>query len=229
MIQVDDWIFENNGKIGLTTTARNEFWPALVEKALLKLYDCRNFLIKSNPSCEIFHLSGWIPEVIRFNEISDKMQLFGKISQNFEDGNVLLCLGMNDNVFFPVIGFRVKESQHMIMVILASSNLKVKDTKAYNQLMTPGSTSAIGDETGVKWLDWNSVILTTFDTLYLSWNPSIYSHRFIFDSLWYRGKKDSLFWNEEYSLEHNPQFLIHLPPHQTNLEVASCNSRSEST
>lgn len=147
------------------------------------------------------------------------MQLFGKISQNFEDGNVLLCLGMNDNAFFPVIGFRVKDNQHMIMVILASPNLMVKDTKAYNQLLTNGSTSAIGDETGVRWLDWNSVILTMFDTLFLSWNPSIYSHRFIFDSLWYKGKKESLFWNELYSLEYSPQFLIHLPPHQTNLEV----------
>jgi calpain-7 len=203
----------------MTTTARNEFWPAIIEKAILKLYNCRNLQIQSNPSCEIFHLSGWIPEAIKFSEISDKMQLFTKIRQNFEDGNVLLCLGLNENAFFPVIGFREKDNQHMLKVILASPTLMVKDQKTYSELVTPASTSAIGEDTGVKWLDWISMIITKFDTLYLSWNPSIYSHRFIFDSVWYKGPKDSLFWNEEYSLEYNPQFLIHLPPHQSNLEV----------
>ena len=69
MIKIDDTLFESNGKIGLTTTARNELWPALIEKAILKLYNCRNFQLKSNPSCEIFHLSGWIPEIIKFSEI----------------------------------------------------------------------------------------------------------------------------------------------------------------
>lgn len=222
MLQVDDRVLEYNGKMALTTTARNEFWPALIEKAILKLYNCRDFFLKSNPSCEIYHLSGWIPEVIRFNEINDKAQLFSKISQNFEDGNVLICLGMNDNAFFPVIDFRVKDNhQPMLKVILASSNLKMKDAKAYSELITLMSTSAIGDETGSKWLDWNSHVLTKFDSLYLSWNPSIYAHRFIFDSLWYKGEKNTLLWNEKYSLEYNPQFLIHIPPHGTNLEVSS--------
>lgn len=224
MIQIDDTIIEHNGKVGLTTTARNELWPAIIEKAILKLYNCRDFNFVSNPSCEIYHLSGWIPEVIRFSEINDKMQLFLKISQNFEDGNVLICLGMNDSAFFPVIDFRVKDNQPMLKVILASSNLKLKDTKAYSELMTLMSTSAIGDESGSKWLDWNSHVLTKFDSLYLSWNPSIYGHRFIFDTLWYKGEKDSLLWNEEFSLEYNPQFLIHIPPHDANLEVNKIQS-----
>lgn len=220
MIQIDDLLVEANGKVALTTTAKNELWPAIIEKAILKLYNCRDFNFTSNPSCEIYHLSGWIPEVIRFAEINDKMQLFLKISQNFEDGNVLICLGMNDTAFFPVIDFRVKDNQPMLKVILASSNLKLKDSKAYSELMTLMSTSAIGDESGSKWLDWNSHVLTRFDSLYLSWNPSIYGHRFIFDTLWYKGEKDSLLWNEEYSLEYNPQFLIHIPPHDANLEVS---------
>lgn len=219
MIAIDDYLLESNGKMALTTTARNEFWPALVEKAILKLYNCRNLCFKSNPSCEIFHLSGWIPEVIKFSEISDKMQLFSKISQNFEGGNVLLCLGMNEDAFFPVIDFKVKDNKSLVKVIVASSSLIVKDTAAYSQLVTLMSTSAFADETGVKWLDWMSLVVTKFDALYLSWNPSIYSHRFTFDSVWYKGLKGSLFWNEDYSLEFNPQFLIHIPPHQQNLEV----------
>ena len=79
----------------------------------------------------------------------------------------------------------------------------VSDTAAYTQLMTVMSASAFAEETGVKWLDWMSIVVKNFDALYLSWNPSIYNHRFTFDSVWYKGKKGSLFWNEEYSLEYN--------------------------
>lgn len=218
-ITIDDRVFESNGKLGLTTTARNEFWPAIIEKAILKLYNCRDFKLDSNPSCEIFHLSGWIPEVIKFSEIPNKSQLFNKINSNFEDGNVLLCLGVAENLFFPVIDFRVRDSSHCIKVILPTTPLKVKDGRPYSELLNPTSTSAFGDETGVKWLDWNGVVLNNFDTLYLSWNPSIYNFRFTFNSVWYRGNKETLFWDQNFSVEHNPQFLIHIPPHADNLEI----------
>jgi Calpain family cysteine protease len=218
-IAVDDKVFESNGKMGLTTTARNEFWPAIIEKAILKLYNCRDFKLESNPSCEIFHLSGWIPEIIKFSEIPNKAQLFNKINSNFEDGNVLLCLGVAENLFFPVIDFRVRETSNHIKVILPTSPFKAKDVRHYSEPINPTSTSAFGDETGVKWLDWNDVVLQTFDTLYLSWNPSIYNYRFTFNSVWYKGKKDTLYWNQEYSVEYNPQFLIHIPPHADNLEI----------
>ena len=221
LINIDDSMFESNltNKIGLTTTARNEFWPALLEKAILKLYNGRDLTLNTNPSFEIFHMSGWIPEIIKFNEISDKMQLFSKINQNFEDGNVLICLGMNENAFFPVIDFSGKDNQQTIKVILASPNLLVKDSKAYSQLISPTSASNFGDETGVKWLDWIRVVVEKFDTLYLSWNPSIYAFRFNFNSVWYKGEKESLLWDENYCLENNPQFLIHIPPHPGLLEV----------
>jgi len=222
MLDIDDSLFglDSLNKIGLTTTARNELWPALLEKAILKLYNSTNLQLDTNPSFEIFHLSGWIPEIIKFNEISDKSQLFSKINQNFEDGNVLLCLGMNDNAFFPIIDFSIKDNNPMIKVILASPNLMVKYTAAYSQLISMTSASHLDNDTGVKWINWTSIVLEKFDTLYLSWNPSIYSFRFTFNSVWYKGERDSLLWDEEYSLEYNPQFLIHIPPHQGNLEVA---------
>lgn len=203
----------------MTTTARNEFWPAIIEKAILKLYNCRDFKLNTNPSCEIFHLSGWIPEIIKFSEIPNKSQLFNKINSNFEDGNVLLCLGISENLFFPVIDFRVRETNNDIKVILPTSPFKVKDGRFHSEVLNPTSTSAFGDETGVKWLDWNTFVLGNFDTLYLSWNPSIYNFRFTFNSVWYKGRKDTLFWNQEYSVEYNPQFLIHIPPHAENLEI----------
>ena len=218
-VSVDDTLLELNGRIALTTTARNEVWPAILEKAILKLYDCKDLLIKTNPSIEIYHLSGWIPELIKFSDINDKLQLFTKISQNFEDGNVLLCLGINDNIFFPVIDFKVSpQKENLVKVLVASQPLKAHDVKTYSELLNPISASTVED-TGVLWVNWNNIVQKKFDTLYLSWNPSIYSNRFILDSVWYRGEKNSLFWNEEYSVEYNPQFLIHIPPHDSNMEI----------
>ena len=225
MIDIDDELFglDSLNKIGLTTTARNELWPALLEKAILKLYNSATLQLSTNPSFEIFHLSGWIPEIIKFSEISDKSQLFIKIKQNFEDGNVLLCLGMDDNAFFPIIDFSIKDNSSMIKVILASPNLMVKYTEAYSKLISMTSASHLENDTGVKWLHWTGVVLEKFDALYLSWNPSIYSFRFTFNSVWYKGERQSLFWDEDHCLENNPQFLIHLPPHSSNLEVVSAH------
>jgi hypothetical protein len=228
IIQIDDTLIENQvtKRPMLSTTARSELWPSLIEKSIMKLYRSEDISFNSNPSIEVFHLSGWIPEVLTLASIGDLVQLYQKISNNYEEGNVLLSLGRGGNVYFPVVGFKIKDGNQMIKLIMAAQSLKVKDKEAYSLVKSIGerSTSGMGDETEVQFLNWNK-IHTYFDNLYLSWNPSIYNHRFKFTSFWFRGDR-SAFWDEKSCLENCPQYLIKIPAHENNLEVLSCLTRS---
>ena len=45
-----------------------------------------NKLIDSNPCVEVYHLIGWIPEILIISEISVKETLWTRLYQNFNDG-----------------------------------------------------------------------------------------------------------------------------------------------
>lgn len=73
-------------------------------------------------------------------------------------------------------------------------------------------------ENGIFWIDWDNCI-KYFSYIYLNWNPAIYPYRKIINSLWIRGNLESLFWNEQFCVENNPQFLFKIPPHEDDFEV----------
>jgi hypothetical protein len=71
----------------------DEYWVNIVEKAIFMLYGGQSLSLKSNPSYEIYHLTGWIPEVVLFEDISNKSNLWQRLYSNFTDGNIMVCLG----------------------------------------------------------------------------------------------------------------------------------------
>ncbi len=71
---------------------------------------------------------------------------------------------------------------------------------------------------GVFWIEWDDII-EYFTFIYLSWNPAIYPYRKVFNSKFMKGPSDSKTWNEKYSLEYNPQFLIKIPSHDEDFEA----------
>jgi hypothetical protein len=74
----------------------------LVEKSIFLLYNSSSLILKSNPSIEIYHLTGWIPEILTFEENENKENLWQKLITNFTEGNILLCLGTG-SIKDPVI------------------------------------------------------------------------------------------------------------------------------
>jgi len=79
-----------------TTSNKNEFWVPLIEKALMRLYGKALESIKTSPSFEIFHLIGWIPEIVMLADIANKENLWSRLHQNILDGNIMVALGTSE-------------------------------------------------------------------------------------------------------------------------------------
>jgi calpain-7 len=107
-VVVDDTIIldsQTSQPISLTTFQNKAIWPSIVEKAVYKIYNCESMCLKTNPSLEVYHLSGWLPEKIALKDISDKAKLWGRLKENFEDGNVILSIGGEDGYFHSIVRF----------------------------------------------------------------------------------------------------------------------------
>lgn len=60
-VDIDDELLvesKTGSLIALTTDRFNCLWPALIEKAIFKIYSCGSMNLKSNPCYEVYHMSG---------------------------------------------------------------------------------------------------------------------------------------------------------------------------
>ena len=187
-----------------------------------------NCEISTNPSCECYHLSRWLPEVLCFDEISDKENLWTRLQQNFTEGNLVLALGTKNSpqIFNAVLDFVTKKNQKLLKLALApnqkfspAKNAEKNITYVSNIKGSYSQDSTNIHDIGVYLVDWDTQVPTIFSNIYLSWNPSIYPYRKIINSSWLKGPKETLFWNEAFSLEYNPQFLLRIKPHRDDFEV----------
>ena len=67
-----------------------------MEKAFIKLYGDKLEHINTVPSIEIYHLYGWIPETVKFNEIPNKEHLWSRLLTNFYEKNIMIALGVEE-------------------------------------------------------------------------------------------------------------------------------------
>ena len=237
LVEIDDLIPKHKASesLGLSQNANNEIWPAIIEKALLKLYNVSNFDIDTNPSMECFHLSSWLPEIINFADIPDKEKLWGRLQQNFTEGNLVLALGTKKvpRIYNAVLDFTVQQNKKYLKLanpshianlgavqynLNNSNSLNTKNNSNLKNGTDMNSTDV--QDLGVYLVEWDDQQLNNiFDTICLSWNPSQYPFRKIINSSWLKGQKNSLLWNESFSQEYNPQFLIRIEPHSDDFEV----------
>ncbi len=59
----------------------------------MKLYGEAYNRIETNSSIEMAHLTGWIPETVKFGDVSNKENLWTRMKQNYKDGNIILAIG----------------------------------------------------------------------------------------------------------------------------------------
>lgn len=179
-------------------------WPALLEKAYLKVRGGYNFP-GSNSSTDLAVMTGWIPEQIFLhdNEV-DEDQLWEEIFQNFTNGNLLLTMGTGE---LPKREQKLSglAAEHDYAVL----DLKQAHTRKEALLKNPWSegdvwygaarrrpnpsqefsptieaadnhanSEAVEDEMipGTFWMDFSSVF-QHFENLYLNWNPGLFAFR----------------------------------------------------
>ncbi|KAJ5893303.1 Peptidase C2 calpain domain III, partial [Penicillium taxi] len=162
----------------------NHLWPALVEKAYLKLRGSYDFP-GSNSGTDLWVLTSWIPEqVFLHNDDSTSDEIWGRLYQSFSRGDVLLTIGTGKLTEREEEGLSLvsehdyaildmKEVQGRRQFLLKNPWAGAEPTIQINQ---PGPTESSVLSPGMFWMGCEQV-LQHFENLYLNWNPSLFKYR----------------------------------------------------
>ncbi|KAK0623360.1 hypothetical protein B0T14DRAFT_174333 [Immersiella caudata] len=191
-------------------------WPALIEKAYLKIRGGYDFP-GSNSGTDLYALTGWVPEQIFLQ--SDDIELdetWERIEKAYNEGNAIVTLGTGN----------MSPEEEEALGLVREHDYAVLDLKrdAHNRLFLiknpwcdslvwtgVGSSASLNvdttaspyqDMTNMFWMSFEDV-LQHFDSLYVNWNPAIFTHRQDHHFTWEIPDK-----TEELIFTHNPQYSV---------------------
>ncbi|KAK4239762.1 hypothetical protein C8A03DRAFT_32126 [Achaetomium macrosporum] len=221
-VAVDDRLPASKSERSLYVVDRRNprlIWPALVEKAYLKIRGGYDFP-GSNSGTDLHALTGWIPEQIFLQ--SDDFELdetWGRIKKAYDEGNAILTLGTGN--ILPeeekVLGL-VREHDYAVISLKKEDDsrlLLIKNpwvdslvwtgvgSSATLKAHTVGSTSE--SSSNQFWMAFEDV-LQHFDSLYVNWNPALFTYRQDHHFKWEMPDK-----TEELVFTTNPQFSVLSP------------------
>lgn len=168
----------------------NFLWPALVEKAYLKVRGGYDFP-GSNSGTDLWVLTGWIPEqVFLHHDDSTSDEIWGRLYNAFYHGDVVLTIGTGKLTECEQQGLGLvsehdyaildmKETQGRRQFLLknpwagAEPNIQNSLTADFESL-TLKEKSPLSP--GTFWMDCEQV-LQNFENLYLNWNPGLLKYR----------------------------------------------------
>lgn len=192
-VVVDDRLPSSKTSRSLYMTDRNNpnfLWPALVEKAYLKVRGGYDFP-GSNSGTDLWVLTGWIPEqVFLHHEDVTCDQLWKRLFKAFHYGDVLLTIGTGKLSEREQDGFGlVSEHDYAILDMKESKGRRqvlVKNPWAgadtgYEDMNTSFKQADLQHDTsslspGCFWMDCEKS-LQNFENLYLNWNPELFKYR----------------------------------------------------
>ncbi|OGE49529.1 hypothetical protein PENARI_c021G01348 [Penicillium arizonense] len=162
----------------------NFLWPALVEKAYLKIRGGYDFP-GSNSGTDLWVLTGWIPEqVFIHNDDFTSDEIWGRLYKAFYHGDVVLTIGTgslteSEQQGMGLVGehdyaiLELKESQGRRQFLLKNPWAGA-DPHTPNNLDLDPSKSPLAP--GTFWMDCEQVF-QNFENLYLNWNPGLFRYR----------------------------------------------------
>ncbi|KAL3428336.1 palb protein [Phlyctema vagabunda] len=229
-VTIDDRLPASSSSRSLHVVDRRNpklLWPALVEKAYLKVRGGYDFP-GSNSGTDLWVLTGWIPEQVflQSDDIQPR-QLWQRISKSFGFGDVMLTLGtghltrreerelgLAGKHDYAILDMKELGPQHLLlvknpwcdgMVWKKSISVAIQDNMAsgsWTNDMRDALPQLPEAPSGTFWMTFDDVI-QNFESLYLNWNPGLFRHR-----------QDHHFsWtfppiNNPGSFTHNPQYAV---------------------
>lgn len=218
-VVIDDRLPSSKTSRSLHVVDRNNpnfLWPALVEKAYLKVRGGYDFP-GSNSGTDLWVLTGWIPEqVFLHHEDVTSEQLWRRLSGAFQHGDVLLTVGTGKLTETEQKGYGLaSEHDYAVLDLMESHGRRhflIKNPWAEaNRGVDVGlqylSTDSQGDapslSPGTFWMDCEKV-LQIFENLYLNWNPRLFKYRedvhFTWDLSTQRGTPGCFVENPQYAI-----------------------------
>ncbi|KAI1618007.1 calpain-7 [Exophiala viscosa] len=197
-------------------------WPALVEKAYLKIRGGYDFP-GSNSGTDLAVLTGWIPQqVFLHDEDVDQNGLWDEVLSNFRLGNVLITIGTGK---LPRREQRhlglASEHDYAVLELSSEGNRRevlVKNPWAdgdvwrgaarrrpnrHDQEESDEKSSDDKMMPGTFWIDFNHVF-QYFENMYINWNPGLFLHRQDMHVSWQQPQTASA----GNILVDNPQFAV---------------------
>ena len=197
-VEVDDLLpSSKTGRVLHVVDRRHRrlLWPALVEKAYLKVRGGYDFP-GSNSGTDLAVLTGWLPQQVFLHDHDvEPDRLWEEVVKHFQEGNVLITIGTGK---LPRRQQRqlglAAEHDYAVLDINSGGDTKemlIKNPWADGDVWTgaarrrPNQNSDAASEDipdpqammpGTFWMDFNSVF-QYFENLYLNWNPGLFSHR----------------------------------------------------
>lgn len=208
------------------------YWPALIEKAYLKVRGGYDFP-GSNSGTDLWVLTGWIPEQVFIQTADmDRVAFWRRILKAFAYGDVLITLGTGklsekEERGMGLVGEHdyavvdVDETRHQPVFLIKNpwANGRVwkghlsfvdqkpsmiqnfSDMKIHEDRRPKHSHEPLSP--GMFWMPLND-IYQSFESVYLNWNPGLFSYREDVHFSWDLCKLDS----PEGFLGSNPQYVV---------------------
>lgn len=199
-VVIDDRLPASKTKRCLHVVDRNNpglLWPALVEKAYLKVRGGYDFP-GSNSGTDLWVLTGWIPEqIFLHHEDVTSDQLWKRIFQPFLSGEVLLTAGTGELTQGEQTGLGLVSKHDYAILdmkeIHGHRRMLIKNPWAVGEVRTgmgqlgavssadpanPQSSHSGDDQLspGTSWVDCDH-FFQNFENLYLNWDPNLFSYR----------------------------------------------------
>lgn len=210
-VAIDSRLPSSKTSRSLHVTDRNDpnlLWPALVEKAYLKVRGGYDFP-GSNSGTDLWVLTGWIPEqVFLHREDVTGDQIWKRLSKAFYYGDVLLTVGTGKLTEMEQKGLGLV-SEHDYAI------LDMKESRGRRQFLVKnpwaeGHRQGLDQQKGTPslspgtfWMDCEK-LFQYFENLYLNWNPGIFKCRedvhFSWDLAHERGTSGCFFRNPQFSV-----------------------------
>ena len=201
-------------------------WPALVEKAYLKVRGGYDFP-GSNSGTDVAVLTGWIPQqVFLHDEEVEPEEMWEQLYKAFQNGDNLLTigtgrlprreqkqLGLAAEHDYAVLELKYEHGYKEMLIknpwadgdVWKGTSRRKPNT---NQSAVGGNASRDDQATegmipGTFWMDFNSVF-QHFENMYINWDPGLFSFREDWHLSWQLGPSSQF----PKIFTENPQFLI---------------------
>ncbi|OCH90567.1 cysteine proteinase [Obba rivulosa] len=195
-VTIDDRLptFDDGTLMCVSTGFKKQLWPSLIEKAYMKLMGGYDFP-GSNSGTDLHVLSGWIPEHIDLKRPDfQREKTWERVLQGFSDGKCVLTVGTGEKHMtirephisllpahcYAVLDLRDMDGERQIDILDTWSQLHSYGGSADGHTERHTKVSGVDRRFQLSWDE----TCSTFDTIYLSWDPKNFPHHLQFHGCW---------------------------------------------
>jgi calpain-7 len=203
-VAIDDRVpCSNDGSSLIVYSNGGVLWPALIEKAYVKVMGGYDFA-GSHAAYDSFVLTEWIPEYISLKIYLEgpgksQEQLWQKLVTGWGNGDLMICVGTGTLLPEESQAFGLA-SDHDYAIL----DLKLDGVTKMVKIRNPWEQQLHTAES-ISWIEF-SALFRWFDHLYLNWNPQLYEYKTTVHFVW--SLDSALFGQESNNLLKCPQYTV---------------------